>query len=103
MIGLKEIQSAQRKILPYINKTPLIKSNYLSKNESNIFLKLESMQITGSFKFRGALNKLLNLSIVKTSLHRFAKMAVCQPVPVPISKILSVFFNFKDSIIYATT
>ncbi|MBI28342.1 MAG: hydroxyectoine utilization dehydratase EutB [Pelagibacteraceae bacterium] len=62
MIGLKEIQSAQRKILPYINKTPLIKSNYLSQNESNIFLKLESMQITGSFKFRGALNKLLNLS-----------------------------------------
>ena len=50
-----------KKILPFVNYTPLVHSEYLS-NFSNVKLKLENFQITGSFKFRGALNKLLSLS-----------------------------------------
>ncbi len=62
MIKLNDIRKAQENILPYINKTPQILSIPLSTNDKNIYLKLESMQITGSFKLRGATNKLLNLS-----------------------------------------
>ena len=61
MISLDKIKEAHKKILPYINYTPLIYSDYLSKNRT-VKLKLESLQKTGSFKLRGALNKLLSLS-----------------------------------------
>ena len=62
MVELDDIKKAHKKILPYINKTPQIYSSPLSQNNRKVFLKLESMQITGSFKLRGAVNKLLNLS-----------------------------------------
>ncbi|MDC0045112.1 threonine/serine dehydratase [Pelagibacteraceae bacterium] len=61
MITLEKIKDAHKKILPYVNYTPLVHSEYLS-NYSNVKLKLENFQITGSFKLRGALNKLLSLS-----------------------------------------
>ena len=61
MINLEQIKEAHKNISPYINRTPLLQSNYLSKN-SNVYLKLESLQITGSFKLRGATNKLLSLN-----------------------------------------
>ena len=54
----KSLNSIRR----YINKTPLSYSERLS-NEcgSEIFLKLENLQKTGSFKVRGALNKVVNM------------------------------------------
>ncbi len=61
MITLQKIQEAQKRIAPFVNYTPLIFSEYLSNN-SKVKLKLESLQITGSFKLRGAANKLLSLS-----------------------------------------
>jgi len=61
MISLDKIKDAQRKISPYINYTPLVHSDFLSKKRK-VKLKLESLQKTGSFKLRGALNKLLSLS-----------------------------------------
>ena len=61
MINLEKIKKAQRDISPYINRTPLIFSNYLSQNRT-VKLKLESLQITNSFKLRGATNKLLSLT-----------------------------------------
>ena len=61
MVNINDIHEAKRKIEPYIFKTPQIYSTPLSDNKMNVYLKLESMQITGSFKLRGALNKLLNL------------------------------------------
>ena len=61
MITLQKIQEAHKRIAPFINYTPLIHSKYLSNN-SKVKLKLESLQITGSFKLRGATNKLLSLS-----------------------------------------
>lgn len=60
-IDLKEIQSAQHRIAPYVRNTPIIKFDYLSRElEKNIFLKCESLQITGSFKIRGAANCILD-------------------------------------------
>ena len=61
MITLQKIQEAQKRIAPFINYTPLVFSKYLSNN-SKVKLKLESLQITGSFKLRGATNKLLSLN-----------------------------------------
>ena len=60
MINLEKIKRAHEAISPYINRTPLVISNYLSKNRI-VKLKLESLQITNSFKLRGATNKLLSL------------------------------------------
>ena len=61
MISLDKIKEAQKKISPHINCTPLIHSDFLSQSRT-VKLKLESLQKTGSFKLRGALNKLLSLS-----------------------------------------
>jgi threonine dehydratase len=58
-----EITQAEPRIRPYIRETPLEHSLVLSEmGQSNIFLKLENLQLTGSFKLRGAMNKLLSLS-----------------------------------------
>lgn len=63
MIDPKEIHLARDRISPYIRKTPVFRSYYLSSLcEGDVYLKVESLQITGSFKVRGAFNKLLNLS-----------------------------------------
>ncbi len=58
-----EIINAYETIKPLIRKTPFLKSTYFSKLlNGEIFFKLENLQVTGSFKLRGALNKLLSLS-----------------------------------------
>ena len=60
-----EIPSSKKSlnnIKNYIVKTPLKYSERLSKEtNSNIYFKLENFQKTGSFKARGALNKILNI------------------------------------------
>lgn len=62
-IALPRITSAHKKIQPHIRKTPLELSPQLSeKTGSEVYLKLENWQKTGSFKIRGALNKMLSLS-----------------------------------------
>ena len=46
-----------------IVKTPLVTNDYINKlTENNVYFKLENLQITGSFKYRGALHKILKLS-----------------------------------------
>ncbi|MCJ7580822.1 MAG: threonine/serine dehydratase [Candidatus Aminicenantes bacterium] len=58
-----EAIEAEGRIRKYIRETPLEHSPYLSRiGQGSAFLKLENTQITGSFKLRGALNKLLSLS-----------------------------------------
>ena len=61
MLNLDDFKKAHKSISPYINYTPLIHSLALSKN-LEVYLKLECLQVTGSFKLRGATNKLLNLT-----------------------------------------
>jgi threonine dehydratase len=63
MIELAEFLQAKRRIRPYVGYTPLIHSDYLSElTDGDIWLKLENQQPTGSFKVRGALNKISQLS-----------------------------------------
>jgi threonine dehydratase len=57
------IREAQLRLRPYLHWTPLVRSETLSREfGANVHLKLECLQKTGSFKPRGAFNKLLSLS-----------------------------------------
>ena len=62
MVSFEDIKKAQKNISNYIYKTPQVDSIPLSTVNQKVSLKLESMQITGSFKLRGAINKLLSLN-----------------------------------------
>jgi threonine dehydratase len=63
MIPLEEICGAQVRLRELVHRTPMIKSAFLSKRlGTNVYLKLECLQKTGSFKPRGAFNKMLSLS-----------------------------------------
>lgn len=59
---LTDVYQASQRIMSTIQQTPLIKSTWLSEYAGcEIFLKLECLQRTGSFKLRGATNKILSL------------------------------------------
>lgn len=63
MITLDDIKQARETIAPYIKRTPLEHSETLSRRlETNVYIKYELFQKTGSFKPRGAFNKILSLS-----------------------------------------
>jgi len=63
MINIREeVVAAETRIRDFIRQTPLDESFHLSKIANcQAFLKLENLQHTGSFKVRGAMNKLLSL------------------------------------------
>lgn len=62
MVKILDIQNAFKNIKPFIHKTPLIYSNSFSKlMDSEVYLKTENLQKTGSFKVRGAFNKMINI------------------------------------------
>ncbi|MCH7755758.1 pyridoxal-phosphate dependent enzyme, partial [candidate division KSB1 bacterium] len=59
----KLVLEANERCQDYLSPTPLEYSMYLSeKIEGEVWLKLDSMQRTSSFKFRGAINKILSLT-----------------------------------------
>jgi threonine dehydratase len=63
VVTLKNIQDARKAIMPFIKCTPLVQSQFLTTFcGCPLFLKLENLQITRSFKPRGVFNKLLHLS-----------------------------------------
>lgn len=56
------VERAESRIREYILETPLEHSPYLSQlGDCDVYLKLENQQRTKSFKFRGAMNKVLSL------------------------------------------
>ena len=59
----QEIDKAHERIFSLIIKTPLISSEIINKKtNANVYFKLENLQWTGSFKLRGASNKISLLS-----------------------------------------
>src|SRR5579862_1555197 len=63
MVALPDIEAALARIRDKIYITPCVESKTFSRLTGNsIFFKLENLQMTGSFKERGALNKLLTLT-----------------------------------------
>lgn len=59
-MNIDEVKKASLNLEKVIRKTRLIKSNIV--DNCSLYLKPENLQITGSFKVRGAFNKILNLT-----------------------------------------
>jgi threonine dehydratase len=63
MITLADIQAARKTICDSVFLSPCAYSETFSRLTGNkIFFKLENLQMTGSFKERGAVNKLMSLT-----------------------------------------
>jgi threonine dehydratase len=56
------VAAAYQRISPYVRETPVEESPSLADGGTAVFLKLEHLQHTGSFKFRGACNKVALLT-----------------------------------------
>ncbi|WP_419727455.1 threonine ammonia-lyase [Terrisporobacter petrolearius] len=62
-VTLQDIQKAQETIKDIVKKTDILESTKLSTmTGANIYYKCENLQKTGSFKVRGASNKIANLT-----------------------------------------
>ena len=83
------IEIAESRIRPYVRQTLLEYSPFFSEaTQAQVFMKLENLQHTGSFKVRGAYNKLLSLTpagngLLSTVDHARADqfLAVLRPLP----------------------
>jgi threonine dehydratase len=62
----REILQSEKRIRPFIRETPVEYSPELSQQDCEVYLKLENLQLTGSFKIRGAANFILS----SPSLHQ---------------------------------
>src|SRR5712672_2928606 len=67
-IGAADIEAAARVVAPFAVRTPLLSFPVLNERVgTKVFLKPEMLQRTGSFKFRGAFNKLASIPQDKRS------------------------------------
>ena len=61
-VSFNEIMNSSIRLKDKVVKTPLLESSYLNqKLKTNLFLKAENLQTIGAFKYRGALNAVLQL------------------------------------------
>jgi threonine dehydratase len=60
LVSLDAIRAAANRVSGIAVKTPLVRA-YFPNLSGNVFLKAESLQPIGSFKLRGASNKILQL------------------------------------------
>lgn len=63
-LGIADIEQARQRLAGHIRRTPLIRADALLRPlpAAGLTLKLESLQVTGSFKARGATHKVLTLA-----------------------------------------
>lgn len=62
-VTMRDIYLAKQRIAPIVLRTSLVSSPILEDHVgTSVYLKLEGLQETGSFKIRGAANKMLNLT-----------------------------------------
>ena len=61
MLTLEMIQDAKKTLEGVARVTPLYESAFINPN-ANVFIKCENMQVTGSFKLRGAYVKTASLT-----------------------------------------
>ena len=97
-LTIREIEDARRRIAPYVVRTPLLRLNSLDAYLGcQVFVKAECMQITGAFKLRGAMNKILSLpeeerrrGIVAASSgnHGKAVAYACRKLGIPATIVL---------------
>ena len=60
-LEIRQIRAAAKRLAGRVNRTPLLRSALLSEHlGAEIYLKLENLQLTGSFKVRGAMSRTLD-------------------------------------------
>jgi threonine dehydratase len=63
MPALADVEAARKRLLGIVHRTPITPSATISQlTGADVWLKLENLQRTGSFKIRGASNKIATLS-----------------------------------------
>jgi len=61
-VALADIEAARARVAGQVRATPTWRSDALSRRlDAEVFLKLECLQLGGSFKMRGVLNKLATM------------------------------------------
>ena len=106
-VAIDDIIEAKQRLAGRIYKTGMPRSNYFSERcKGEIFLKFENMQRTGSFKIRGAFNKLSSLTdaekrkgvvacsagnhaqgVALAATRRGIRSIVCMPDGAPLMKV----------------
>ncbi len=62
-IGVGDIEAAAQRLAPWAHRTPVLTSRAVdARSGATVFLKCENFQKVGAFKFRGAMNAVLQLS-----------------------------------------
>ncbi len=108
MVTIDDIREAYGRIRESIFISPCSYSETFSQLTGNtVFLKLENLQMTGSYKERGALNKILTLTpeerkgLVAASAGNHAQAVsyhatkrgipaqICMPLPTPLNKVMA--------------
>ncbi len=81
MVSASQVREAASRISQYVYRTPLIYSDSISALAgARVYLKCENLQKTGSFKVRGAFNKLSALkgvNVVAASMGNHAQGVAC--------------------------
>lgn len=119
---LEDIKKAQKRLSEIISPSPLIYSGIFSRMfGADVFLKLENLQETGSFKIRGAYNCLLNLSadskkkgviaasagnhaqgVARASARLGMSATIVMPESVPLKKLLAVREHGAEIILFGS-
>ena len=123
LLALKDIQAARERLADLVHKTPLEGSHTFSKIAGReVYLKLENLQRTGSFKVRGASNCILTLTeeqksrgIIAASAGNHAqgvalggtmagcKSTVVMPEAAPLAKVEATKGYGAEVVLYGKT
>ncbi|HXA77491.1 MAG TPA: threonine ammonia-lyase [Candidatus Acidoferrales bacterium] len=122
MVTLQTIKAAAGRIRDSIFLSPFVRSETFSKLTGNsIYFKLENLQMTGSYKERGALNKILLLTnderrkgVIAASAGNHAQAVayhatkrgiaaqICMPLTTPIVKVSATRGYGADVVLFGT-
>ena len=105
MLTLEMIQEAKKTLEGVARVTPMYESAFINPN-ANVFIKCENMQLTGSFKLRGAYVKTNSLTeeeaakgviacsagnhaqgVALSAQKKGIKATICMPAGAPLAKV----------------
>ena len=105
MINLEMIIRGKKLLKDVAIKTPMFDSKYINP-DANVFIKCENMQVTGSFKLRGAYYKIASLTdeeaargviacsagnhaqgVALSAQKRGIPAVICMPASAPMAKV----------------
>jgi len=109
MVTLADVQAARERLLPVIHRTAMLPSRTFSDLSGlDVFMKSENLQKTGSFKLRGAFNRIATLTqeekdrgVIASSAGNHAqgvafgaavhgvKATVVMPETAPVAKVMA--------------